>query len=155
MPFLITEYANGLQVADLELVQGGHLLPLKQWIDQFVTVHPRELTIRELIKSVADKGGGAHVDNWPNESLATMQSMGPAGVGCHVLYTVALARLGQQFGLYYTQFRDQFGFNGKLEDSVARFDPEHPSVVNRAKVSDALETGARSIYRYSVLKRIQ
>lgn len=57
MPFLITTYSNVLQVADLEFDSGGQMLPLDEWIDQSVTDYPLVLSLRELIRSIADKGG--------------------------------------------------------------------------------------------------
>ena len=153
MPFLITTYSNGLQVADLEFDSGGQMLPLDEWIDQSVTDYPLVLSLRELIRSIADKGGGAHIDDRVNEALRQMQRTGPSGVGVHVLFTIAVGRCVQKIGLYYAQFRERFGYTGRLED--ISFDTEHPTVKACAKVSEELEKGARSQIALTVLKRIQ
>ncbi len=75
MPFHITKYSNGLQSADLVLEPQGRLLSLGAWMDQKVTIYPSEVTLREVVKSVANKGGGAHIDDV--ESPALRQSSLP------------------------------------------------------------------------------
>ena len=131
----------------------GQLLPLDEWIDQSVTGYPLVLSLRELIRSIAEKGGGAHIDDRVNEALRQMQRTGPSGVGVHVLFTIAVGRCVQRIGLYYAQFRERFGYTGRLED--ISFDTEHPTVKACAKVSEELEKGARSQIALTVLKRIQ
>jgi hypothetical protein len=153
MPFLITAYKNGLQVADLEFNLTGEALRLDKWMDQLVTVHPSDLSLRETIRSVADKGGGAHVDDTVNEALRHMYLTGPAGVGVHVLFSVAVGRFAQRIGLHYAQFVDRFGYHGKLEDII--FDSEHPTVRASAQVSEALGHGPRNQFALTVLKRIR
>ncbi len=118
MPFVIREYGSGLQVADLDMEEAGPLLPLEQWVGQEVTIYPQPLSVCGIIRTVTDKGGGAHVDSEENTELRLMRSHGPAGVGVNVLFTVALARLAQQFGVQYAQFRKQCGYTGSLENIV-------------------------------------
>ncbi len=151
MPFLITAYENGLQVADLQVAPGGETLPLDEWMDQRITLHPVELSLRETIRSVANKGGGAHVDDDVNSALHHMYRTGPAGVGVHVLFTIAVGRFAQQIGLHYAQFVERFGYHGKLEDVL--FDPEHATVRASAQVSSELESGPRHQYALTALKR--
>jgi hypothetical protein len=153
MPFLITEYQNGLQVADLRLDPNGQMLSLADWMNQSLTVHPLQLSLREVIRSIADRGGGAHVDDTPNEALLGMQRTGPRGVGVHLLFVVALGRFVQEFGFRYTQFVEQFGISGRLQDVA--FDPRHPAVVNSARVAKELEEGPRSEYGLTVMARIR
>lgn len=118
MPFMITSYSNGLQVADLELVQ-GQLLPVAKWLAQIVTIHPGELSIRDLIRSVANKGGGAHVDDEVGVPLTHMMAIRPRGLGSHVLFPVALARFAQQMGLFYAQFPELYGYSGSCMATLA------------------------------------
>jgi hypothetical protein len=93
MPFLITMYENGLQVADLQFAPAGKMLPLDQWMEQRVTLYPVELSLRETVRSVADKGGGSHVDDNLNPTLRHMYQTGPSGVGVHVLFSIAVGTL--------------------------------------------------------------
>jgi hypothetical protein len=153
MPFLITEYENGLQSADLEFDQDGQLLPLDDWLNQLVTVYPSDLSLREVMRSVADKGGGAHVDDTANKALHDMSVTGPAGVGVHVLFSIALGRFAQKIGLHYIQFRERFGYRGRLQDLT--FDPQHPTVEACAKVLPELEEGPRKQFALTSLKRIR
>ena len=153
MPFLITEYANGLQVADLQLSPEGQMLLLGDWMDQLVTVHPSDLSVREIVRSVTDKGGGAHVDDDPKDALRAMYRTGPHGVGVHVLFVVAIGRFAQEVGLHYTQFVEQSGFAGRLENVT--FDPEHPAVKNCARVAKELEEGQRSQYGLMLAKQVR
>ena len=151
MPFLITAYENGLQVADLQFAPGSQELPLDQWMDQRITLHPVELSLRETIRSVADKGGGAHVDDNVNSALRHMYRTGPAGVGVHALFSIAVGRFAQKIGLHYAQFVERFGYQGKLEDVV--FDPEHATVRSSAQVPAELENASRHQYMLTALKR--
>jgi hypothetical protein len=72
MPFIITEYSKGLQIADLEFESGGQMLQLDDWVQQQITIYPADISIREVIRSVADKGGGAHVDDELNRVYAQL-----------------------------------------------------------------------------------
>lgn len=153
MPFLITEFSSGLQIADLQFKTNGKLLPLREWVKQIVSIEPCELSIRQIIRSVADKGGGAHVDDKINIELQHMYSTGPAGIGVHVLFTVAIGRFAQNLGLYYAQFRDRFDYKGNLEDVVQSFDIDHEYVRKSAQVPEDLMRQERKQYVHMVLKR--
>lgn len=153
MPFVITKYSNGLQVADLEFEGGGQLLKINDWMQQRITIHPADVSIREVIRSVADKGGGAHVDDEVNEALKRMMGTGPAGIGVHVLFTVALGRLAQRIGLYYSQSREQCADDGDVQNIVVNLDMDHPSVENRAKIPNELLNNSGSLYYLTVLWR--
>ena len=153
MPFRITKYNNGLQIADIILDKGGQTLPFKDWINHSLTDYPIVLSLRDIIKSIANKGGGSHVDDRVDNALKQMSSTGPVGVGLHVLFTIALGRLLQEFGLRFSQFREQTGGIGGLENVI--FNPEHPSVKARAKVDDKLEHGERNQFTLTVLKKIR
>ena len=153
MPFLITKYANGLQVADLQLDPGAQLLPLANWMDQLVTLHPSDISLRKVVRSVANKDGGAHFDDHVGDALRAMYRTGPNGVGVDVLFVVAIARFAQKVGLSYVQMIDQFGPTGRLEDVV--FDVEHSAVARRARVADDLEIGQRTLYAMTLVKRFR
>ena len=151
MPFLITEYANGLQVADLQLDPEGQLLPLSDWMNQSVTLHPSDISLRKVVRSVADTDGGAHVDDQVSETLRVMYRTGPHGVGVDVLFVIAVGRFAQKLGLNYVQMIDQFGPTGRLENVV--FSVEHPAVTSRARVAKDLEDGQRVQYARTLVKR--
>jgi hypothetical protein len=153
MPFLVTEYDNGLQVADLLFDPNGQMLLLTDWMNQPLTVHPSPLSLRQVVRSVADQGGGAHVDDKPDDALLGMQRTGPHGVGVHVLFVIALGRCVQQFGFRYAQFVEQFGTDGRLQDVAS--DPKHPSVMKGARVSKELEEGQRNQYTLNVIARVR
>lgn len=58
------KYVN---VFDLE----GSNIPLTEWLNQYgVILDATPFTLKDMIKSVADKGGGAHFDENPNDYLA-------------------------------------------------------------------------------------
>lgn len=153
MPFVITEYSNGLQTADLELDPKGKHLSLHEWLSQPILITPVNITIKEIIKSIADKGGGAHVDDAVNEAMRELFKTAPAGVGGHVLFIVALARLAQSLGLHYIQLQESIGAEGKSAN--ISFDPQHPSVDAGAKVPRELEEGLRNRYGLTLLRRVQ
>lgn len=155
MPFLITQISNGLQIADIELLNDSPLLRLDDWVNQLISFHPCDLSIIQIVKSVADKGGGAHVDNTPDEPLKRMQETGPAGIGFHKLFIIALSRFIQKLGLCIIQFGERQGFEGSLADIINDFDISHASVINRAKVHEALINQERSEYALTVLMRIK
>jgi hypothetical protein len=151
MPFVIREYAPGLQVADMEMAESGPLLSMPEWVAQEVTIYPQLLSIRSIIRSVADKGGGAHVDRTPGRDLSLMRLHGPAGLGVHVLFIVALARLAQVVGVHYAQFRKQCGYKGSLDEVT--FDPEDETAKNMAKVPEEFQLSGASEYHVTVVKR--
>jgi hypothetical protein len=153
MPFVIREYGSGLQVADLDMEETGPLLPLEQWVSQEVTIYPQPLSVCGIIRTVSDKGGGAHVDSKENAELRLMRSHGLAGIGVNVLFTVALARLAQQFRVQYAQFRKQCGYTGSLENIL--FDPDDEIVTTMAKVPEDIELSGGSIYHLTVIKRLK
>lgn len=121
MPFRITEYENGLQVADLQFDESKQALALDTWMDQTLTVYPLKTSPREIIRSVADKGGGAHVDDKLNHTLRLTRTTGPSGVGVHILFTVAMGRCVQKIGSHFAQF---FGESGQNEAQA----PKEPDV---------------------------
>lgn len=103
MPFEVTQFINGLTIADL-LVEELRLVPINLWSEQYVTYSPTELTIKEIIRSVADKGGGAHVDPSMSLSLRYMRKNSIFGKTYAELLIIAVARfihfLGQKLFNY-------------------------------------------------------
>lgn len=103
MPFEVTQFINGLTIADL-LIEELRLVPISRWSEQYVTYSPTELTIKEIIRSVADKGGGAHVDPSMSLSLRYMRQNSIFGKTYAELLIIAVARfvhfLGQKLFNY-------------------------------------------------------
>lgn len=97
MPYEITQYKNGLAVADL-LCNKKVMLDIPSWMNQFVTHHPTSLTIRDIVRHIADKGGGAHVDSNSSVELRYMSQSTPVGRPFSELFILALARLTQRIG---------------------------------------------------------
>lgn len=97
MPYEITQYSNGLAVADL-LCNKEVMLDVPSWMDQCVTHHPISLTIRDIVRHIADKGGGAHVDSNSSAELRYMSQSTPVGRPFGELFILALARLAQAIG---------------------------------------------------------
>lgn len=98
MPFSITKYANGVQIADIDVELPPRHLPLEEWREQNVTLHPMRLNVQQIIRTVANKGGGAHVDDEDGELLASMKRCGPAGLGANVFFIIALGRFAHSLG---------------------------------------------------------
>lgn len=136
MPFSVATYANGLTVADLDVIEDGASLPLREWLAQEVTTHPGRIRIRDIITVTANQGGGAHVDDNPNRQLRRLRQLRPAGVPSDILFNVAIARFTQELGAQYAQFRERVGYDGDIA-SVA-FDPEHPAAKRMARVDPAV-----------------
>lgn len=97
MPIEVVQYANGLVIANLLLKQDA-LLPIRSWREQHLTFHPARLTVRSVVRSVADKGGGAHVDASASPELRLMYERTPPGPTYAELFTVAIGRYLQLVG---------------------------------------------------------
>lgn len=97
MPFEITIYSNGLAVADLQFTSST-LVPIGTWSAQTVTVYPTHLSVLDVIRAVADKGGGSHVDVQASPALRYMSRKTPAGPTYAELFVLALGRFIQRIG---------------------------------------------------------
>lgn len=97
MPLQVDEYANGLVVADL-LFRKNELLSIAHWAEQRLTFHPARLSVRTVVRTVADKGGGAHVDRNSSLELRLMYQRTPPGRTYAELFVVGVGRFVQQLG---------------------------------------------------------
>ena len=97
MPFEITQFSNGLVIADLLFIK-SKLVSISEWRKQFVTYSPTKLTVEEIIRSVADKGGGAHVDSTMSPALKYMRENTPVDLTYAQLLIIALARFANSLG---------------------------------------------------------
>jgi hypothetical protein len=97
MPFEVSSYENGLVIADL-LGDHERMLPIQEWSEQRLSFDPVKLSIRKVIREVADKGGGAHVDSSASAELRLMYQRTPAGVTYAELFVIAIGRFVQRIG---------------------------------------------------------
>ncbi len=152
MPFTVTIYQNGLQVADLDIEDGPVPIPLREWLKQTISTNTGLLTIRDTIAAVANKGGGVHVDDHPDRHLKNLQRLRPAEIGAHILFIVAIARYIQLLGIQYKQFRDKIGYDGRMDQIV--FDPEHPSAMQMVNVDLELTGPAVAVQSLCAVRRL-
>ena len=70
-----------------------NLLPIEQWLNQtLIVLEKTNITIRDIIRSVADKDGGAHVDSKPNLILIKGAKMKINGQKGYIYYLMAIAK---------------------------------------------------------------
>lgn len=98
LPFKIKTTSNGVILADFELSYPTRFVTLSEWREQVVTLHPCELTVNQIIRSVCDKGGGAHFDDEDGFELSAMRRSGPTLGGIQIPFTIAMARYAHKLG---------------------------------------------------------
>ncbi len=84
MPFEITETRSGIVFADFCLSLPPRFIKLPVWREQVITLLPCKLTVVDIIRSVCDKGGGAHVDDADGPTLGAMKRSTPIEGGLHI-----------------------------------------------------------------------
>ena len=135
MPFEITQFNNGLEVCDLLLQEPQNQIPLDEWLEKPITKYPKIVSIVDLIKTVADRGGGAHIHPTVDSFLALLKKKStPCKMGYDALFTIALGRYAQQIGFMVFQFYEKLGTKGKIEDLMKVIDQNHPNIENSAKI---------------------
>ncbi len=85
--FLVSE--KGVQLFSLSFSKDKELMNIDEWVDQIFFTE--KITIRELIKSVADKEA-VHSDNEYNDTLIHCKTWTYYDSGCHVLGIYSIAR---------------------------------------------------------------
>lgn len=65
-------------------------IPLNCWLDQCI-IAP-EITLRNLIKSVVEKNGGAHIDEIINEVIVKAEFLHLKGIECKAVYISEIGR---------------------------------------------------------------
>ena len=91
VPYVIEEYSTGIVSATLDISPPYKYISLYRWRDQIVDLQPR-LDLKKIIRSVADKDGGAHLDNEDSPILKILRRNNPTKVGSNILFIVALAQ---------------------------------------------------------------
>ncbi|RLW63953.1 MAG: hypothetical protein B6D73_14285 [gamma proteobacterium symbiont of Stewartia floridana] len=89
-PYVITQYADGLVDAKLDIGSPYKYLTLFEWRNQIVELQP-PLTLNDIVRLVADQDGGAHLDDNECEKLTIIRGHNPTKVGSNILFIVALA----------------------------------------------------------------
>ena len=132
MPFEARLYFNGIEDC-LPLLRSDKLMiPVKDWTDQIISVNPVPLTIRQIIKTVADRGGGAHVHKSKDSLLVEVIGMAPNKLHLAALVLIAISKVIQKIGLQVFQFYEKNGTKGSIP--LKDFDENHPSFVSAARV---------------------
>lgn len=85
------------------------VVPIEQWLDQQLL--SLRITIRELIRSVANKDGGAHVDTNRNETLQKTAEIVLGDLEAHIPYIVSIGDYVCRSLLPYMKalYADKFG----------------------------------------------
>ncbi|CAN7175304.1 hypothetical protein LJR161_000306 [Variovorax paradoxus] len=132
MPFEGSIYFNGVEDCKVLPHPSQEFLAVEDWTSQIILLDPVPVAIRQLIRTVADRGGGAHVHHSRDALLRGLQRGVPSKMTQDALVIVALAKAMQGVGLQIIQLFERFGTSGSfpLED----FDHKHPSVLNAARV---------------------
>ncbi|MEW5824163.1 MAG: hypothetical protein AB1766_07420 [Pseudomonadota bacterium] len=132
MPFEARIFFNGIEDCRPLLSSTAPLLPIDAWVDQVVSVHPVPVTVRQVIKTVADRGGGAHVHKSKDALLAGLQGLAPGKLHLAALVIIAISKVMQQLGLSVVQLYEKSGPKGGLP--LEHFDDQHPTVLASARV---------------------
>jgi hypothetical protein len=143
MPFEISIYQNGLAVADL-LTLKGHLLPIGDWCEQSLTVHPISLTAKTVIRTVADKGGGAHVDADSSPELKYMYQLTPANRTFAELFVLSLGRFVQGLGEHLFNYK---GVRVREELTTASHQKLNLMVAAHHEYADALPKTSQKLIK--------
>lgn len=127
MPFEALHFFNGIE--DCNVVYGNDVIDLEKWVDQVITAYPIPITIRKLIKLVAEKGGGAHVYKTQDPLLEAVRRIGPFKLNIGDLIIIALSKVVQKISFYLIQI-----YENKESSENIILNKEHPRVLQAAKV---------------------
>lgn len=152
MPFEARVYINGVEDCLPLLDASGALLPLDQWLDQLVSVEPVPVTIRQVIKTVADRGGGAHVHKSKDALLSGLQGISPGRLHLAAMVVIAVSKVMQQFGIAVNQHYEKHGAESGLP--LAAIDRSHPSFIASARVPDACLSSPYQAFNLLSVRRI-
>ncbi|WP_425919050.1 hypothetical protein [Acinetobacter sp. TSRC1-2] len=128
MSFEARCYWNGVE--DSIPLYGQKVLPLNDWADQIILSYPIPLTIRKLIKLIANKGGGAHVDEDGHPLLELLQEKVFQRLNQGELLIVGLSKIIQQLSFQLIQAYELDERNLPLKNINLMY----PSILNAAKV---------------------
>ena len=132
MPFEARLYSNGVEDCQALLRLDKVLLPINEWVDQYVTLDPVPVTVRKLIRTVADRGGGAHVHSSKDALLRGLSAKGLGKLHQAALIIIAISKLMQSIGFSVIQLHER----GERSLPLSDFDQSHPAVLKAARVPD-------------------
>ena len=132
MPFEARAYFNGVEDCKPLLNTDNSLLMVENWVEQVISLHPVPVTVRQLIRSVADRGGGAHVHKSKDALLCGLKNLRPGRLHLAALVLIGISKVMQQLGLSIIQLYEKNGPKGCLPFSD--FNSRHPSVLASARV---------------------
>lgn len=130
MPFESRLYSNGIEDCQVILRNDKLLLPVEEWVGQYVTLDPVPVTIRKLIRTVADRGGGAHVHKSSDALLNGLCGKGPGKLHQAALILIAISKTMQSIGFSVIQLYER----GESSLPLTDFDHSHPWVLGAARV---------------------
>lgn len=149
MPFESRIYFNGVEDCIPLLCTDHSMLSIREWVEQVVSMHPVPVTVRQMIRTVADRGGGAHVHKSKDALLMGLQQSSPGKLQLAALVLIALAKVMQDLGHSVEQLYESNGPSGSLP--LKHFDRAHPSVIASARVpEDCLHQPYKAINLLSV-----
>ena len=95
-PYVITQTVGGVTDTRLDIATPYQYIPLSEWREQLVELYPR-LTLNDVIRSVADQDGGAHLDDSECSNLTALKNHNPTKTGSNILFIIALAHYVIEF----------------------------------------------------------
>lgn len=98
IPLEIKQYKNGLAIAELIPAKNEKLVDIPTWVNQYLTHYPTSLTVKDIIRNLADKGGGAHVDSNLSAQQRYMNQMTLVGRSFGEMFIIAMSKLAQRIG---------------------------------------------------------
>jgi hypothetical protein len=152
MPFEISVFDNGLEVCDLILDYESPKIPLNEWLGRKIAIHPIDVSIIDLIRHVADRGGGSHIHPKIDSYIADLQNTTPTKVGFDALFSVALGRFSQHIGFALIQLYERYGVKGRPKDIQGSFDFQHESILNSAQIPPALLNQSHTKYNMTSIQ---
>lgn len=95
-PYVITARQDGVVDAKLDIAMPCQYITLFEWREQLVELHPK-LTLNDVVRSVADQDGGAHIDDNECANLTILKNHNPTKMGSNILFIIALAHYVIEF----------------------------------------------------------
>jgi hypothetical protein len=140
MPFELMQYTNGLVIPNFIFANQKEMVDIPTWVEQYLTHHPTTLKVRDVIRDIADKGGGAHVDSNPSAKQRYMNKMTPFGCQYGEMFIIAMARLAQRMG---EDIFDYKGFRPSVESNLEAYMSYKSVIMAHSDYSNAITTNLK------------
>ena len=135
MPFELMQYTNGLVIPKFIFANQKKMVDIPTWVEQYLTHHPTTLQVRDVIRDIADKGGGAHVDSNLSANQRYMNKITPFGHQYGEMFIIAMARLAQRMG---EELFDYKGFRPSVELNFEAYMSYKSVMMAHSDYSDAI-----------------